>query len=197
MQNGWRPAPAHNYGDHYFGYRLRALPVGYSELRIGNHRYFFHNGVYYRRYWLGGYMVCRPPVGTVISNTLLNVALTAATINAYERAADRIAQAVALSNAYAVANTNRKYTALGEQVYVNNVSNQLNQQYYYQDGVFYTLSNGQYYVIEAPIGALVTEIPDDYEELVLNGVTYYLVENTLYKVTVIEGALYFEVVSIL
>jgi len=61
--------------------------------------------------------------------------------------------------------------------------------------VFYILQNGQYYVIEAPIGALVTQIPADYDEIELDGTTYYLVENTLYKTTVIDGALYFEVVS--
>ena len=35
----------------------------------------------------------------------------------------------------------------------------------------------------------------DYDEIVLEGKTYYLVENTLYKATVLDGALYFEVVS--
>ena len=71
----------------------------------------------------------------------------------------------------------------------------LHQEYYYQDGVFYILQNGQYYVIEAPIGALVTQIPADYDEIELNGRTYYQVENTIYKTTVIDGALYFEVVT--
>ena len=58
----------------------------------------------------------------------------------------------------------------------------------------YILKNGQYYVIEPPIGALVTEIPSDYDEIELDGRTYYQVEDTIYKVTIIDGALYFEVV---
>lgn len=65
--------------------------------------------------------------------------------------------------------------------------------YYYQDGVFYQLYRGQYYVIEPPIGALVTEIPEDYDIVRAGDMTLYRVENTLYKVTVIDGALYFEV----
>ena len=38
-----------------------------------------------------------------------------------------------------------------------------NSQYYYQDGVFYVLENGQYKVIIPPAGALVTSLPDDYD----------------------------------
>ena len=49
-------------------------------------------------------------------------------------------------------------------------------------------------MIEAPIGALVDEIPEDYDEIVLGGQTYYQVEDTLYKPTIIDGKLHFEVV---
>lgn len=158
-------------------------------------RYYYYNGIYYRPYYLGGYIVCRPPVGSYYSSSLLNIALTAAAINAYVDAVERAREAERLANYYAQLNS--EYVVRDMDAYVTNVSNQTDQQYYYQDGVFYTLVNGQYYVIEPPIGALITQLPEDYEEVVIDNETYYQVENALYKVTVIEGALYFEVVCAL
>lgn len=67
--------------------------------------------------------------------------------------------------------------------------------YYYDDGVFYVLDrDGDYYVIEPPIGALVESLPGDYERVYLNDELYYQVENTLYKLSVVNGVPYFEVV---
>lgn len=155
-----RPVPAYRYGNHYFGHRLRTLPPGYRLIRVRDLDYYYYDGIYYRPYPLGGYYVCRPPMGTAIASTLFDVALTAVVINA-----------------------------------LRSDSASKDQEYYYQDGVFYILKNGQYYVIEAPIGALVTEIPADYEEVEIDGKTYYRVEDTLFGTTVIDGALYFEVIA--
>lgn len=155
-----RPVPAYRYGNHYFGHRLRTLPPGYRLIRVRDLDYYYYNGIYYRPYPLGGYYVCRPPMGTAIASTLFDVALTAVVINA-----------------------------------LRSDSASRDREYYYQDGVFYILKNGNYYVIEAPIGALVTEIPADYEEVEIDGKTYYRVEDTLFGTTVIDGALYFEVIA--
>ena len=188
-----QPMPSYRYGDHYFGHRLRALPRGYVTLRVGGLDYYYYDGIYYRPYLLGGYYVCRPPRGTAIASTLFNVALTAIAINTIRDEVARARRAAELSRVYA--NRNTGYVIRTSDDYYNtNLLNQAAQDYYYQDGVFYILQNGQYYVIEAPIGALVTEIPTDYDEIELDGKTYYQVENTLYKATVIDGALYFEVV---
>ncbi len=187
------PMPSHRYGDHYFGYRLNTLPRGYQVIRVGGLDYYYYDGIYYRPYALGGYYVVRPPKGTSIASTLFNVALTAIVINTIRNEVERAQRAATLAKVYSTGNTG--YVLRNSDDYVTNVATQLNQEYYYQDGVFYILQNGQYYVIEAPIGALVTQIPEDYDEIELDGRTYYLVENTLYKTTVIDGALYFEVVS--
>lgn len=188
-----RPMPSYRYGDHYFGHRLRILPRGYVTMRVGGIDYYYYDGIYYRPYLLGGYYVCRPPRGTAIAQTMLNVALTAIAINTIRDEIQRARRAAAISTVYANANTGY-VVRTSDDYYNTNLVNQANQEYYYQDGVFYILQNGQYYVIEAPIGALVTEIPTDYDEIELDGKTYYQVENTLYKATVIDGALYFEVV---
>jgi len=186
------PIPSYRYGDHYFGYRLNTLPRGYVVMRVGGLDYYYYDGIYYRPYLGGGYYVCRPPRGTSIASTMLNVALTAIAINTIRNEIERAQRAAELSRAYA--NRNTGYVLRTSDYYNTNLTGQLNQDYYYQDGVFYILKNGQYYVIEAPIGALVTEIPSDYDEIELDGRIYYLVEDTLYKATVIDGALYFEVV---
>lgn len=122
---------------------------------------------------------------------MLNVALTVAVINALNDAVYRANRAIMLAERYSRVNTN--YVVREVDSYVTNVANQ-DEEYYYQDGVFYTLIDGKYYVIEPPIGALITQLPDDYVEVEIGEETYYQVEDALYKVTVIDGALYFEVV---
>ena len=193
LEPRYKPMPSYRYGTHYFGHRITVLPRGYVTMRVGGINYYYYDGIYYRPYLLGGYYVCRPPRGTAIAQTMLNVALTAIAINTIRDEIQRAQRAAALSTVYA--NNNMGYVVRTRDDYYNtNLVNQAGQDYYYQDGVFYILKNGQYYVIEAPIGALVTEIPSDYDEIELDGRTYYQVEDTLYKATVIDGALYFEVV---
>ena len=193
LEPNYRPMPSYRYGDHYFGHRINILPRGYVTMRVGGIDYYYFDGVYYRPYLLGGYYVCRPPRGTAIASTLFNVALTAIVINTIRDEVARARRAATLSTVYG---TNRTgyVVRTSDDYYNTNLLKQANQEYYYQDGVFYILHNGQYYVIEPTIGALVTEIPADYDEIELEGRTYYQVENTLYKATVIDGALYFEVV---
>lgn len=186
-----RPVPSYHYGHHYFGYRVHYLPPR-AVLRVYNRiNYYYYEGIYYRPYFGGGYIICRPPVGVYISNTMLNVALTVAVINALNDAVYRANRAIMLAERYSRVNTN--YVVREVDSYVTNVANQ-DEEYYYQDGVFYTLIDGKYYVIEPPIGALITQLPDDYVEVEIGEETYYQVEDALYKVTVIDGALYFEVV---
>jgi hypothetical protein len=187
-----RPMPSYHRGYHYFGHRIHTLPIGYSLVRVGYRDYYFYDGIYYRPYWDGGYYVCRPPLGTRIAATLFDVAMTTIAINTIRNEIERARAAAELSSIYAARNAS--YTVRTSDDYYNtNLLNQAGQDYYYQDGVFYTLKNGEYCVIEAPIGALVDEIPEDYDEVELGGKTYYQVEDTLFKPTIIDGKLRFEV----
>ena len=70
-----------------------------------------------------------------------------------------------------------------------------NQDYYYDDGVFYIISGGRYQVITPPAGAIVEELPDDYEIITLGGKEYYRVDDTIYRVTMISGHPYLEVLG--
>ena len=187
-----RPMPSYHRGYHYFGHRIHTLPIGYSLVRVGYRDYYYYDGIYYRPYWDGGYYVCRPPLGTRIAATLFDVAMTTIAINTIRNEIERARAAAELSSIYAARNAS--YTVRTSDDYYNtNLLNQAGQDYYYQDGVFYTLRNGEYCVIEAPIGALVDEIPEDYDEVELGGKTYYQVEDTLFKPTIIDGKLRFEV----
>ena len=68
--------------------------------------------------------------------------------------------------------------------------------YYYQDGVFYAQNtDGQYYVIVPPAGALVENLPEDFETVILNGEKYYRVDDTIYQMTINDGKPYFEVLG--
>ena len=71
-----------------------------------------------------------------------------------------------------------------------------NQPYYYQDGVFYIVnSNGQYEVIVPPAGALVEDLPDDYDTITIDGMDFYKVDDTVYRLTLVEGKPYLEVLG--
>lgn len=188
-----RPLPSYHYSNHYFGHRIHTLPYGYSLVRVGYRDYYYYDGIYYRPYWDGGYYVCRPPLGTRIATALFDIAMNAIVINTIRNEIERAQTAAELSRIYAAQNASYALRT-SDEYYNSNLLGQTGQNYYYQDGVFYTLANGEYCVIEAPIGALVDEIPEDYDEIVLGNQTYYQVEDTLYKPTIIDGKLHFEVV---
>jgi hypothetical protein len=46
-----------------------------------------------------------------------------------------------------------------------------------------------------PIGAVVESIPNDCEEFILDGQTYYKVDDTYYRAIYIDGVLMYEVVG--
>jgi hypothetical protein len=70
------------------------------------------------------------------------------------------------------------------------------EEYFYQDGVFFIKDkNGKYVTIVPPAGALVRELPDDYDTITLDGEEYYKVDDTVYKLSIIDGSPYFEVLG--
>ena len=69
-------------------------------------------------------------------------------------------------------------------------------EYFYQDGVFFTKDrDGKYVTIVPPAGALVKELPDDYDVITLGDEEYYKVDDTVYKLSIIDGTPYFEVLG--
>ncbi|MCF0178508.1 MAG: hypothetical protein HUJ90_07760, partial [Bacteroidales bacterium] len=116
-------------------------------------------------------------------------------VNTALDAAKRAEEAAELAAYYAEKAENAEKKAARTAVELASEVGNANDNYYYQDGVFYVIENGQYKVIPAPIGAMVSELPEDYEEVVLNGKLYYQVDQTLFKLSASNGAPYFEVVS--
>ena len=116
-------------------------------------------------------IIVRPSYGTVIAaNIAAGLALTAVKLSNTSTAANELR----LSRSYAAANS----------------------EYYYQDGVFYSVgTDGQYYVIVPPAGALVESLPEDFDTIILNGKEYFKVDNTVYQMTVVDGKPYFEVLG--
>jgi hypothetical protein len=65
-----------------------------------------------------------------------------------------------------------------------------NQQYYYNQGVYYVPTNGGYTVVEAPVGSTITTLPEGSQPVVVNetnnyyyyGGTYYQQSDTGYVV---------------
>ncbi len=161
--------------NHYYGHKIRVLPAH-------AHRHVYHGITYYccddiwYRYHGGHYIVCRPPLGTILAANLI-AGMTRAAVNAsyYNAVAQPLPNPLGLVQSYVAPGTT----------------------YYYQDGVFYSMGvNGQYSVIIPPAGALVDTLPEDCQMVILSdGNEYYRVDDTIYKVTVYEGKPYFEVVG--
>ncbi|MBP9987674.1 MAG: hypothetical protein KBT44_07115 [Bacteroidales bacterium] len=181
-------APYH-IGHHNYGYRIHDIPFGARVVRYRGHKYYNYGGIWYRRY-RGDYIIVRPPFGERIAVAMFNYTLARIWVNTVINDIRRAERAAELARAYAAVNTSYVVRNANEMSYAAD-----NVNYYYNDGVFYILEGNEYVVIEAPIGALVTEIPEDYEEIVVGGETYYKVDNILFKTAVVDGNIYFEVVS--
>ena len=207
------------WGDHphYYGYRVHSLPPHFRRISHWGIDYYYYNGIYYRSFG-GAYVVCRPPFGTplevAIDRAILRSIRFAYYIDTYRTfsrtfdyynviarqnliIAQQNARLAAQNAAYAL-NSNRALTAyeLAEKLGLVQSYAYANTEYFYQDGVFYTISaSGVYSTIVPPAGALVTSLPDDYEVIVMNGIEYYLVDNTVYRTTLFEGMPYLEVLG--
>lgn len=72
----------------------------------------------------------------------------------------------------------------------------VSEDYYYDDGIFFTKDDsGEYVTIVPPAGALIEELPDDYRVITLDGDEYYAVDDTVYRLTMVGGSAYFEVLG--
>lgn len=54
-------------------------------------------------------------------------------------------------------------------------------QYYFCNGLFYTYDNEQYTVVEPPVGAEVTTLPEKSQSIVINGQQYYELNGVYYQ----------------
>lgn len=205
--------------NHCYGHRVRVLP-SYAHRHVYHGvTYYCYNDIWYRPY-AGYYVVCRPPFGTVLAaNLIADMTWAAINFSYYSTVAQTYSQIsenneyIAQQNAI-IAQNNATIAAQNAQIAAGQqqaqaaytLANQLGliqsyaaagSSYYYQDGVFYSMdANGQYSVIVPPAGALVETLPEDYDMITLaDGNEYYMVDDTVYKVTIVEGKPYFEVLG--
>ena len=212
--------PGHFYAHghlHYFGFRVEVLPPRYEVRRYFGVDYYFYNNVYYRPYH-GHYIVCRPPFGVTVRASLADIAF--ATVNfAYYSNVYRAYSAIDANNRYIdqqnriIAQNNATIMAQNRAIAMNpnaatssyEIANRLglvqsyayaDKNYYYDDGVFYIINDyGEYQVIVPPAGALVQKLPEDYDTLVLNNNQYYRVDDTVYRLTLVQGTPFLEVLG--
>ena len=204
-------------GHHYFGYRVSYLPSRYTRVVYYGIPYYLLDGIYYRRYGTY-YYVSRPPFGvifdTVLDNLIYSVCNFAYYYDVYNtyRTINENAQTIASQNATIAANNAtiakqnadialnaeraaKSYKEADKLGLVQSYAD-AGVEYYYEDGVFFIKDkDGKYVTIVPPAGALVQELPDDYDTVTLNGDEYYKVDDTVYKITIIDGSPYFEVLG--
>ena len=204
-------------GRHYFGYRVSYLPGRYTRVVVAGVPYYLLDGIYYR-YYRGYYYVSRPPFGVIVDAVLDNILYTACNFAYYYDVANTYR--TINENAQTIASQNATIAANNATIAKQNADIALNSEraaksykeadrlglvqsyadagveYFYQDGVFFTKDqNGKYVTIVPPAGALVEELPDDYDTITLDGDEYYKVDDTVYKLTIIDGSPYFEVLG--
>ena len=205
--------------NHCYGHRVRVLPTHVHRYIHHGVTYYCYNDIWYRPYG-GHYVVCRPPFGTVLAaNLIADMAWSAVRLSYYYTVANTYSQInennryiteqnmiIAQNNAV-IAQQNSQIAAGQQQAQMAyTLATQLGlvqsyaaagSEYYYQDGVFYVMgADGQYKVIVPPAGALVDSLPEDFDIVTLSdGNEYYKVDDTIYRVVVIEGKPYFEVLG--
>jgi len=54
-------------------------------------------------------------------------------------------------------------------------------EYFYSDGLFYQYDNSQYTVVEPPVGAEITTLPEKAQSIVINGQQYYELNGVYYQ----------------
>ena len=205
--------------NHCYGHRVKVLPTHVHRHTYFGVTYYCYNDIWYRPY-RGYYVVCRPPFGTTLAaNLIADMAWSAARFSYYYTVANTYSQinenhqyiaeqnAIIAQNNAIIAQQNAQIAAgqqQAEEAY--SLATQLGlvqsyaaagSEYYYQDGVFYVMdANGEYKVIVPPAGALVETLPEDFDIVTLvDGNQYYKVDDTIYRVVVIEGKPYFEVLG--
>lgn len=212
--------PSHFYdhhNPHCFGYRVEVLPPRYKVVTYYGVSYYMYNDVYYRPYG-GHYIVCRPPFGVTIARPIANLTFAAvnfayysnvyrtySTIDANNRYIDQQNRIIAQNNATILAQNRSIAMNPNAAMSSYEIANRLglvqsyayaDRNYFYQDGIFYIVNgSGQYQVIVPPAGALVQALPEDYDIIILNGVQYYRVDDTVYRLTLVSGTPYLEVLG--
>ena len=69
--------------------------------------------------------------------------------------------------------------------------------YYYYNGTYYDDYQDNYRVVAPPVGAVVESLPQGYETVVIDGETYYKVDNVQYKPVVQDnGEIWYEVIKV-
>lgn len=212
-----RPSLFYHRGPHLFGYRVRVLPARYVRRLFWGIDYYICDGIYYR-WWNDCYYVCRPPYGILFDRALYDLDLMLCDFAYYNtvhrsyrivndnyRTIAEQNDLIAINNATIAAQNaaiaagsaaaNASYDLASRLGLFQSYAN-ANQQYYYDDGIFFIEGpDGQYQTIVPPAGALIAELPDDYEIVVLDGDEYYKVDDTVYRTVVIDGKALFEVLG--
>lgn len=191
------PAPYHHHPHH----RPVYYRPPYAVVRYyGGHRYYYWNNRFYR-YINNAYYYCRPPIGYVFS-PIADIAYTAC------RFVETVATVAACSAVAEAANTStRQQEIINEQNEIIARQNEIiaesnnalvaaslgltqstrkdNCKYYYNDGAFYMEKDGgKFEVVTPPAGAIVDTLPEGYETETIDGIQYYKVDNTIFRVTV-------------
>lgn len=213
--------PSHFWAgnNHCYGHRVRVIPSYAHRYVHYGVTYYCYNDIWYRPFG-GHYVVCRPPLGTVLAAELISDMVWTAV---------RLSYYATIANTYSQINENNEYIAQQNVIIAQNnatiaaqnaqiASGQVKAQeayaladqlglvqsyadagssYYYQDGVFYVQDkDGQYKVILPPAGALVETLPEDYDMVTLpDGKEYYKVDDTVYRLSVNDGKPLFEVLG--
>lgn len=173
---GYRPGYSY-FGYPYAGFYLNTLPYGYYPFYMGASLFYYSDGIFYRPYDDGGYVVTAPPVGAAIPQL------------------PKGAKSIMIDNQQFFEYNGVYYKIIlndkGDKVFV--VAG--------KDGVLNT-DNGSANddaAVQAPrVGDIVTQLPDGVRKVTLNGKKYFVSADDIYyeRVTDNNGNSAFRIASV-
>jgi hypothetical protein len=164
------------FGYPYLGFYLNALPFGYYPFYMGADLYYYANGIFYRPYDDGGYVVTAPPIGAAVPKL------------------PRGTKSIMIDNKQYYEFNGVYYTAVvndkGEKVFV--VAG--------KDGVLNTDgATADDAASSAPqVGDIVNQLPDNCHRVTLNGKKYFVSPDDFYyeEITDRNGNVAYRIASI-
>ncbi len=67
--------------------------------------------------------------------------------------------------------------------------------YYYYEGIYYEKSGAEYVVVDAPQDVLVAHLPEDADEITVDGKRYFVYDNIVYSIVTTPDGKRFKVVG--
>lgn len=177
------------------------LPRGAVRVHVGRDHYYYHRGVYYRP-TPRGYVIVRPPYGArvrVVPRSYVRVVIGGSVYyrdaDIYYRAApggyyEVVEPPVVVTApipappppaAQPAAPTGPAAPSVDDSTFV--ACTRGTERFFFRSGMFFQKTDGNYVLVDPPIGALAEHLPGDSVSVTIDGTEYFRSGDALFKLT--------------